>query len=561
MNILGISCFYHDSAACLVKDGKVIAAAQEERFTREKKTSAFPINAINFCLQKGKITPYDLDYIGFYEKPFLKFQRVVLNHIKSYPFSIKNFMRVMPHWLDERLIIPLIIKKEVGYEGKVLFIKHHLSHAASSFLVSPFDEAAIITSDGVGEFATMTIGKGKKNKIKILRELDYPNSLGLLYSAITSYLGFNANFGEGKIMALADYGKPSYLRKLKEIINIRSDGSFNLNSSYFGFNKGSKMYSEKFVKTFGKERKQGEKLEKKHFDMASSLQKLVEEILILISKDVYEKTKSKNLCLAGGTFLNCVANSRILKETKFDKIFIQPAAGDSGCALGVALYIYNSLLNNSRRYEMKHSYYGPDFSSDQIKRFLLNNSIKFKRLSKEKLVTYIAKKISEDKIVGWFHGKMEWGPRALGNRSILANPCNQNMRDILNEKVKHREWFRPYGISILLEELNNYYDLKQPSPFMLLVGNVKKEKRNLIPSAVHIDGTTRIQTVTRKENGIFYDLIKEFYKITNIPLIINTSFNDKEPIVCDYKDAYNCFLKTKIDYLVLGNFIIKKQLK
>jgi len=560
MNILGISCHYHDSAAALVRDEKVVAAAQEERFNRKKNSSDFPINSINYCVQAGNISFNDIDYIGFYEKPYLKFQRVVLGHLKSFPFSINNFLREMPHWLDNRLIIPIILKKELGYEKEIFFIKHHLAHAASAFFVSPFKEAAIITSDGVGEWATTTIGKGKDNKIQISKELHYPDSLGLLYSAITTYLGFKANSGEGKVMALADYGKPVFLDKFKEIINIKSDGSFKINQKYFSFNKGSKMYSNKFIKTFGNPRAPGEKIQERHFDIATSLQKIIENILITIAKDIHDKTKLNNLCLAGGTFLNCVANSKILEKTPFKKIFIQPAAGDSGGALGAALYVYNSLLKNPKKFIMKDAYLGPEFSESQIKKFLLNNNIEFKKLSDSELTKYTAKKIAQDKVIGWFQGRMEWGPRALGNRSILANPCNKNMKDILNKKVKHREWFRPYGVAILKEELTKFFDLNSESPFMLLVGKVKNSKKDLIPSAIHVNGTSRIQTIHKEENGIFYKLINEFNEITNIPMIINTSFNDKdEPIVCTPNDAYSCFMKTKMDCLVLGNFFIEKQ--
>jgi len=560
MNILGISCYYHDSAACLISDGKVISAAQEERFNRLKNSSVFPIRAINYCLQVAGISVYDIDYVAFYEKPFLKFQRVILNHLKSYPFSIKNFLNVMPYWLDERLIVPLLLKKEAGYEGKVLFVKHHLAHAASTFLVSPFKKAAIMTSDGIGEWTTMTIGKGDESNIEICHELHYPNSLGLLYSAITAYLGFEANRGEGKVMALADYGKPVYVDKFKEIIKVKEDGSFKIDSRYFGFNTGSKMYNDKFVKLFGKARIPETNFEQRHYDIAASLQKIVEEILIKIAKDIYKRTNLDNLCLAGGTFLNCVVNRKILEETNFKEIFIQPAAGDAGGALGAALYVYNSLLKNQRRYVMDNAYLGPEFSESKIKKFLLSKDVKFKKFNDSKLVKYIANKIAHGKIIGWFQDRMEWGPRALGNRSILADPRNPKMKDILNKKVKHREWFRPYGISILLEELNGYFDLGKPSPFMLLVGNVKEPKKKLIPSAIHTNGTSRIQTITKEENGIFYDLVKEFQNITGIPMIINTSFNDKnEPIVCTPEDAYNCFLNTQIDYLVLKNFVIDEK--
>ena len=560
MNILGLSCHYHDSAAALVKDGRVVAAAQEERFNREKNSSAFPYRAINYCLQAADLTVYDIDYVAFYEKPFLKFQRVILNHIKSYPFSFRNFMEVIPHWLGERLVIPLILDKELGYEGKVLFIKHHMAHAASAFLASPFEEAAIITSDGIGEWASMAIGSGRGGEVRISHELRYPDSLGLLYSAITTYLGFEANRAEGKVMALADYGEPGYLDKFGEIVTARPDGSFRLDSSYFGFNKGSRMFSRKFVKTFGEPREPGDEIEQKHFDMAATLQRVVEEIVIAAAKGLRNKTSSDNLCTAGGTFLNCVANSRVLKEAGFSRIFIQPAAGDSGGALGAALYAYHSLLGHPRVYVMRDAYLGPEFSDGEIRRFLTANHVRFRELEDGELVKYAAEKIAEDRIVGWFQGRMEWGPRALGNRSILANPCSPGMKGFLNEEVKHREWFRPYGVNILLEKTTDYFDLDHPSPFMLLVGNAVESRKERIPSALHVNGTSRIQTITKEDNGLFYDLVKKFEKITGVPMVINTSFNDRgEPIVCAPEDAFACFSRTKIDCLVLGNFVIEKK--
>ncbi len=560
MNILGLSCHYHDSAAALVKDGRVVAAAQEERFDREKNSSAFPYHAINYCLQAGNLTVYDVDYVAFYEKPFLKFQRVILNHIKSYPFSYKNFREVIPHWLGERLVIPLILEKELGYEGKVLFIKHHMAHAASAFLASPFDEAAIITSDGIGEWASMAIGSGSGSDVRIDRELRYPDSLGLLYSAITNYLGFEANRAEGKVMALADYGEPTYLDKFGEIVTTRPDGSFRLDSSYFGFNKGSRMFSRKFAKTFGEPREPGAEIEQKHFDMAATLQRVVEEIIIATAKGLRDRTGTDDLCTAGGTFLNCVANSRVLKEAGFSRIFIQPAAGDSGGALGAALYAYHSLLGHPRSYVMRDAYLGPEFSVDEIRRFLTGNHVQFRELKDGELARYAAEKIAEDRIVGWFQGRMEWGPRALGNRSILANPCSPGMKDFLNKEVKHREWFRPYGVNILLEETTDYFDLDHPSPFMLLVGNALEARKERIPSALHVNGTSRIQTITKEDNGLFYDLVREFEKITGVPMVINTSFNDRgEPIVCTPENAFACFSKTKIDCLVLGNFVIEKK--
>ncbi len=559
MNILGISCYYHDSSACLLQDGRVVAATQEERFNREKYSPLFPINAINFCLQAGDLTIYDIDYIGFYEKPFLKFSRVIISHLRSYPFSLKNFLDTIPTWLQDRLIIPLVLKRELGYEGKVLFIKHHLSHAASAFLVSPFEEAAILTADGLGEWATTTFGVGKVNEIRIFKEIDYPDSLGLLYTAVTTYLGFKALQGEGKVMGLAGYGRPKYIDKFREVIKVKPDGSFKMDSSYFGFNKGSKMYSKKFVKTFGKARNPGDEIEEKDCDMAATVQKFLEETLITIVRYLHNETKMDKLCLAGGIFLNCIVNNRILEETPFKEVFIQPAAGDSGGALGVAFYIYHSLLGKPRNYVMVDAYLGPYFTENQIKRTLINYKLDSKMLGDSDLLKYIAEKLSQDKIVGWFQGRMEFGPRALGNRSILANPCNPKMKELLNSKVKKREPFRPYAPAVLEERAGEFFKLKNPSPFMLLAPLVKEDKKNLIPAATHVDGTARVQTVSKNTNPRLWQLIKEFENITTMPLVINTSFNLRgEPIVCTPQDAISCFKRSQMDCLVLGNYVVEK---
>ena len=560
MNILGISCFYHDAAACLLRDGKIVAAAQEERFNREKYSPVFPINAINFCLQAVDLTIYDIDYIGFFEKPFLKFSRVILSHLRSYPFSLKNFLDTVPSWLEDRLIMPLVLKKEVAFEGKVLFIKHHLSHAASAFLVSPFQEAAILTADALGEWATMTYGFGKGSDIRVLKEICYPDSLGLLYTAVTTFLGFVALRGEGKVMGLAGYGKPTYIDKFREIVTVKSDGSFRLDSRFFGFNKGFRMYSRKFIKTFGKERKPQGKIEQRHCDIAASLQKFIEETLITITKNLYNDTKMRKLCLAGGLFLNCVANSKILEETPFKEVFIQPAAGDSGGALGVASYIYHSILGNPRNYVMTDAYLGPYFTEKQLRRTLINHNLDFKELNDSDLVKCIAKELSQNKIVGWFQGRMEFGPRALGNRSILANPCNPDMKELLNSKVKKRESFRPYAPAVLEEKATELFKLENSSPFMLLAPQVREGKEKLIPGVTHIDGTARVQTVSKSTNPRFWQLIKEFENITGVPVIINTSFNLRgEPIVCTPEEAISCFQRSQMDCLILGNYVIEKE--
>ncbi len=560
MNILGISCFYHDSAATLLKDGEIVAAAQEERFNREKYSQVFPLNAINFCLQAGDITINDVDYIGFYEKPFLKFARVILNHLRAYPFSLKNFLDTTPSWFEDRLILPLLLKRELGFEGKVLFLKHHLSHAASAFLVSPFKEAAILTADGVGEWATTAYGFGKDSEIKILKEIDYPDSLGLLYSIVTTYLGFRVFSGEGKVMGLAGYGQPKYLEQFKEMVAVKPDGSFKLDPAYFAFNKGLRMYSRKFVKIFGEPRKPESEIKEKHYDIAASLQKFIEDTLILMANNLYNETKMDRLCLAGGLFLNCVANYKLLKETPFKEIFIQPAAGDSGGSLGAASYLYHSLLGKPRNYVMTTASLGSSFKGAQIKTILSNYNLAFKEFGEEDLLKYVAERISRNKIVGWFQGKMEFGPRALGNRSILADPRNPDIKDILNSRVKKREFFRPYAPAVLEERAGEFFELDCLSPFMLLAPPVRKEKIKFIPGVTHADGTARVQTVSPRTSPRFWRLIKEFEGITGIPILINTSFNLRgEAIVCTLEEAISCFQRTQMDCLVLENYVIEKE--
>jgi len=560
MKILGISCFYHDSAACALKDGKIVAAAQEERFTRRKNTPDLPVNAINFCIQAEGAGIHDMDYIVFYEKPYLKFARVVCNHLKAYPFSLKNFMDTMPRWLEDRLILPLVFKKEFGFEGKTVFIKHHLAHAASAFLVSPFEEAAILTADGAGEWATTSCGTGTGNRVHIQKEIHFPDSLGLLYTAVTTYLGFRALEGEGIVMGLAGYGEPVYLDKLKEIVTVKPDGSFRLDQRFFGFfNEGARMYTPRFIKTFGAPRLPGEKIEKRHSDMAASLQRLTERILIKIARDLQKETKREKLCLAGGLFLNCVANHKLLEETPFKEVFIQPAAGDSGGALGAAAYLYYDFLGNDRSYVMTDAALGPEFSAGQIKRVLRKEGLDFKELESPALAQSIAEKIARGEIVGWFQGKMEFGPRALGHRSILADARNAGMKDLLNSKVKHREPFRPYAPVVLEEKAREYFELKGSSPFMLLAARVKEEKKRLIPSATHVDGTARVQTVNKNTDPKLWRLIKAFEGITGIPLILNTSFNLRgEPIICSPEDAVNGFLKSDMDCLVMENIVVER---
>jgi carbamoyltransferase len=559
MNILGISCHYHDSAACLIRDGQVVVAVQEERFNRKKNTSEFPIHAINHCVLEGGITFADIDYIGFYEKSFLKFSRVIIDHLQAWPYSLNNFLQTMPYWLQDRLVLPLTLEKEIGFKGKVFFIKHHLSHAASAFLVSPFDEAAILTGDAVGEWATMTYGRGEAQDIQVLKEIQYPNSLGLVYTAVTTYLGFAAHEGEGTVMALAGCGRPKYLDKFKEIVKVKADGSHIIDTRFFGFNQGPRMYSRQFLKMFGPDRKLEATIEERHCDIAASLQKFTEETLLTITRYLYQETKLDKLCLAGGLFLNCVANSKILQQGLFKEIFIQPAAGDSGGALGAAAYTNNCILRNPRNYVMRHAYLGTGYLDAQIKRILLNRNIIFNEYSDDGLSKHVAQQIADDKIVGWFQGKMEFGPRALGNRSILADPRNPGIKEILNANVKKREPFRPYAPVVLEERAEEFFELPCRSLFMSLASMVKEGKKEVIPGVVHADGTARVQTVSKTTNQKLWQLIKEFENITGIPIIINTSFNLRgEPIVCTPEDAIDCFQRSKMDCLVLGNYVIER---
>jgi carbamoyltransferase len=561
MYILGISCFYHDSSACLIKDGQVIAAVQEERFNRDKFSPVFPIQAINYCLQEAGITSCDVEHIAFYEKMYLKFERTVLAHLYGYPFTLHNFLETMPLWLKDRLGVPYIIKEELSYKGKIWHVKHHLSHAASAFFVSPFEKAAILTVDGVGEYASSTYGVGDGRQMKILKEILYPHSLGLLYSMVTVYLGFHVFSGEGKIMALAEFGKPTYMDQFREVVDVRPDGSFRMNLRYFSLNRAVKMHSGPFVRLLGPPRKEGEEITGRHRDIAASLQRLTEDILLKMTRHVYQETRMENLCLAGGVFLNVTANSRIFNETPFKNLFIQPAAGDAGASLGAAAYVCHALLDQPRTYVMRSSALGPRYSDKVIETLISNEGEKFKRLSDEYLPRYVAQVIADDKIVGWFQGRMEFGPRSLGHRSILADPRNPDMKDIINAKVKHRESFRPFGVSVLREDAGDYFDLSCETPFMLLVARVKKEKARNIPAVIHVNNTSRIQTVTKKDNGIYYDLISAFKAKTGVPMILNTSFNDKEPIVCTPQEAYQCYKNTSIDCLVMGNYVVEKDEK
>ncbi len=559
MNILGISCYYHDSAACLLKDGIPVIAVQEERLNRVKNSPDFPIQAINHCIQAGGLSFQDIDCVAFYEKPHLKFSRVIIDHLRSFPFSLGNFLTSMPQWLQDRLILPLVLKREIGYEGEVHFLEHHLSHAASTFLVSPFEEAAILTADGVGEWATMTYGHGKDRDIKVLKEMRYPDSLGLIYTAITAYLGFRANSGEGKTMGLAGYGTPRYLDKFKEIIQVKPDGSFRLDKRYFAFTTGKRMYTKRFINEFGPERKAEGELDQRHYDIAASLQIFVEETLISIANHVHKEVGSDNLCLAGGLFLNCVANQRILEETPFKRVFIQPASGDSGGALGAACYVNNVFFDYPRTYVMENAYLGSEYSDAEIKRALSLIQFESQAFDEASLCEKIAQALFQGKIVGWFQGRMEFGPRSLGCRSILANPCLPEIQDILNSRVKHRESFRPFAPIVLEEKANEYFEMKQNSPFMLLAPRVREDKMEVIPGVTHVDGTARVQTLAQDQNPLLYKLIEQFEGLSGVPVLVNTSLNLRgDPVSCSPEDALSCFERSEMDLLVMGKWVVEK---
>ncbi|AJA92116.1 hypothetical protein A7X95_05935 [Candidatus Nitrosopelagicus brevis] len=567
MYTLGISCYYHDSAAALLKDGVVVAAVEEERFSRKKFDDDYPRMAIEWCLKEAGISPSDIKSVAFYDKPVLKFERLLDNYIAVAPRGLYSFLNTMPKWLHSRLWTKSEIKKSLkGFTGEILFPEHHMSHAAHAFYTSQFEESAILTVDGVGEWSTTSFGHAKNNTINLTHDIRWPHSLGLFYSAFTYFLGFRVNEGEYKLMGLASYGKPKYYDEIiHNLVDIKDDGSIHLDMSYFAFTYDKVMTNEKFSKLFGIEpRKKNEKAEQIHFDIGASAQKVLEDILLKMVNHVYENSNSKNLCIGGGVALNGVANYRILKEGHFDNIHVPPSPGDAGSAVGCAQYIYYNYHNNQRIIHKNPShqitenvYVGPSFSNEEIFEYLNSEKISFEKIEGDELLSRTAKLISDGNIVGWYQDKMEWGPRALGCRSILADPRKAEMKDILNEKIKHRESFRPFAPSILEEYVSEYFDIDRISPYMLMVVPVKKPEK--IPAVTHVDGTGRLQTVHREANPLYYDLIKEFYKITGVPVVINTSMNVMgEPIVHTPEQAYQMIVKTDMDYLVMGNYLVKK---
>jgi carbamoyltransferase len=591
-SVLGISAFYHDSAAAIIVDGEIIAAAQEERFTRKKHDESYPKNAINYVLKEANLKLSEVDHIVFYEKPFLKFERLLETYVGFSPSGFKSFSMSMPLWLSEKLFQKKMLFDELKKQDnnfndikKINFSEHHLSHAASAFFSSPYDEAIILTLDGVGEWATTTVSLGKNNKINILKEIHFPHSLGLLYSAFTYFLGFKVNSGEYKVMGLAPYGEPKFKDIiLGKLIDVKQDGSFRLNMDYFNYATGLTMTNNKFGKLFNMERREPEdNLLQIHMDMASSIQAATEEIVLKITRFLSNEFKLENLCMAGGVALNCVANGKILKEGLFKNIWIQPASGDAGGALGAAQAFYYQELDNKRKIlktdTMNGSYLGPQFSDEQIEDELKICGANYKKLTSDQIIKDTAKALSEEKAVGWFQGRMEFGPRSLGNRSIIADSRSEKMQKNLNLKVKYRESFRPFAPAILFEKVSEWFEINSESPYMLLVADVKKSKqlqmteqqkslfgidklnikRSSIPSVTHVDYSARIQTVHKETNPIFHKLIEEFERITKYPVLVNTSFNVRgEPIVCSATDAFNCFMGTDLDVLVCNNFILYK---
>jgi carbamoyltransferase len=565
VNVLGISCYYHDSGAALVRDGELIAAAEEERFNRQKHFNDFPEQAIAYCLKEAGITIDQVDHIGFYEKPLVKFNRILESVLACWPASYLAWLKAMPLWLGHRLRIGPEIQRKLGTDQNILFCQHHLSHAASAFLVSPFEEAAVITADGVGEWTSTAWGTGRGNRIEITKELRFPHSVGLLFSAITAYLGFRVNDAEWKVMGLAPYGQPTYVDRFREVVDIKDDGSIRLNLRYFSHGYStSRTFNSRWEELFGQpQRPRESELTDFHRDIAHSGQKIVEEIMVKMASHVHRQTGLKNVCLAGGVGLNCVANWRILQESGFENIFIQPAAGDSGGALGTAFYIYNSVLDNPRTFRMEHGCWGPSFSNAEIEGVLREAGANYTRIESEpELLEQTARMIADGKVVGWFQGRLEFGPRALGARSLLADPRNPKTKDLINSKVKFREAFRPFAPSVLKEKAPEYFEVPpgMDLPYMLLVPKVRADKHSVIPAVTHEDGTGRVQTVTEEQNGIYYRLIRAFESLTGVPVVVNTSFNVRgEPIVCTPHDAYNTFVNTGIDALVLGNCVVTEK--
>jgi carbamoyltransferase len=591
--ILGISAFYHDSAAALIIDGEIIAAAQEERFTRKKHDPSYPVNAINYCLSEAGLSLAQVDYIAFYDKPFLKFERLLETYVAFAPKGFQSFRMAMPVWLREKLFLKHMLIKEIKKidksfdDSKIMFGEHHFSHAASAFYASPFEEAVVLTLDGVGEWATTAVAIGKGHKLDIVKEIHFPHSLGLLYSAFTYYIGFRVNSGEYKVMGLAPYGEPKYKDLiLEKLIDLKEDGSFRLNQSYFNYATGLTMVNQKFVDLFGEpiRKPDTDRLTQFHMDIAASVQAVTEEVVLTMIRSLAKEYNIPNLCMAGGVALNCVANGKILRDKSFKDVWIQPASGDAGGALGGALAVWHTELNKPRvvnpNDSMKGSYLGPMYEQGSIEKDLSECGAKFDSVTEDEIIEQISQALADGKAIGWFQGRMEFGPRSLGNRSILGDPRSEKMQKTLNLKVKYRESFRPFAPSVLREDVTEWFELDYDTPYMLLVGDVRKDKRikmtieeeslfgidklnikrSSIPAVTHVDYSARIQTVHKKTNPKYHALITKFKEKTGCPVIVNTSFNVRgEPIVCTPEDAFKCFMGTELDTLVVGNCVLRKE--
>ncbi len=587
MKILGISAYYHDSAACLVVDGEIVAAAQEERFTRRKHDFDFPANAVAYCLREGRLGgANDLDLVAFYDKPIVKFERLIETYLRYAPAGLPSFLKAMPLWLKKKIWMRENLREELGYDGRVVFTEHHEAHAASAFFPSPFEKAAILTVDGVGEWATASLGRGEGNRIRILEEIHFPHSLGLLYSAFTYFTGFRVNSGEYKLMGLAPYGEPRYADLIeREIVDIRDDGSFKLNMAYFGYCAGLRMTSRRFDRLFGgPPRRADAGITQREMDIAASIQAVTEKAMTRMARHAREVAGHDDLVLAGGVALNCVGNGKILRQGAFRRLWIQPAAGDAGGALGAALFAHHQLLGNPRvadgaRDRQRASLLGPSFDDEEIGRFLSDRGAKAVRMpDAEALVDRVADRIRGGQVVGWFQGRMEFGPRALGSRSILGDPRDREMQTVMNVKIKFRESFRPFAPSVLRERARDWFEIDAESPYMLLVADVARSRRlpetgaalrgldklkaprSVIPAVTHVDHSARLQTVAREDHPLFHRLIERFFEKTGCPVLVNTSFNVRgEPIVCTPEDAYRCFARTDMDALVLGSWIVDKK--
>jgi len=561
MHILGLSCFYHDSGACLLRDGQVVAAASEERFTRVKHDNRFPSDAIRYCLAEAGIDASRIDAVIFYDKPILKFDRLLRSQLHHFPASFKQFVTGMAPWVATKLRLPKVLKDDLGYTGPLLYSEHHLSHAASAFFTSGWDEAAVLTVDGVGEWATATWGVGKGNQIDIRGEIHFPHSLGLLYSAFTWYCGFKVNSAEYKLMGLAPYGEPRFVEEIKQLIHIAEDGSFRLAMDFFDYDKGQRMFNERFEALMGQPRRQPEsrEMDTHYKDVARSIQKVTEEVMVKMATHVVEATGQKKLCLAGGVALNCVANGHILREVPIDDLYVQPAAGDAGGAMGAAYVLWNMLLQRDRAPRLPTPYLGPGYDEDRMRADLDRYGAVYRRLERQDLLDEVAELIDTAHVVGWYQGRLEWGPRALGHRSILGDARHPEMRSIINMKIKFREGFRPFAPTVLEEHVNDFFELDRPSPYMLLVAPVREEHKDL-HAITHVDGSARVQTINRDQDALYYDLIKAFHARTGCPVVINTSMNVRgEPIVNTPEDAFLCFMRTHMDALAVGPFLLMKE--